>query len=190
MTATMDMKPLNNQKLPSKLSLIRALIDPFNDNNYYIFGNFMDNRCWYFNNHKQSFDEINKIPKHEIQYQVDGHGCAMFVTENNNKYALIYGGWDTRASYNIYNFQTKQWNDNAIKLSEQWVKNQNIVFDRNSEYAFGGGLSMITDLFEKNKIHIIGGFGSEKKYGYFEFNEQILNNSDLSCVFFCDWRFY
>ena len=43
---------------------------------------------------------------------------------------------------------------------------------------------MVTDLFTKNKIHVIEGRKSQTNYGYFEFNEQILNNPNLSFVFF------
>ena len=47
---------------------------------------------------------------------------------------------------------------------------------------FGKVLLMITDLFVKNRIHVIGGNQSAQKYVYFEFNEEILNNPNLSFV--------
>ena len=114
------------------------------------------------------------------------HACAMFETINDasNKYGLIYGGNDGRATYNIYEFEKQKWNDIAFQLNNQWFNNDNIMKDGHSEYGFGKGLSMITDLFAKNKIHIIGGRESEQKYGYFKFNEQILNNDNLSFVSF------
>ena len=160
-------------------------IDPFNDNNHFIFGSNNNNNCWYFNNkNKPSYIQIESIPKHKTQKEVRGHACAMFETENNNKYVLIYGGEILAATYNIYNLKMNKWDNNAIKLNKQWFIDQWIMYDGHSEYGFGSGLSMITDLFEKNKIHIIGGCNSYQKYGYFEFNEQIINNCDLSCVFF------
>ena len=49
-----------------------------------------------------------------------------------------------------------------------------------SRKCFGQGFSMITDIFEKNKIHVIGGMLSEQKYGYFQFNQQIIKDCKLS----------
>ena len=38
-----------------------------------------------------------------LQSNVHGHACALFETnENQNKYALIYGGYYGSATYNIY----------------------------------------------------------------------------------------
>ena len=158
------------RKLPYKLCRISALIDPFNKNQYFIFGSANWHKCWYFDQNEQSFIEINDMPMYRTP-----HGCAMFETkENQNKYALIFGSdrdrdrarhrETYRATCNIYDFQTKKSNDNVIE----------------SEYGFGEGLSMITDLFAENKIHIIGGRHSERKYGYLEFNEQMANSCKLS----------
>ena len=161
----------NINNLPFPIAGIQASIDPCNLNNYYIFGNKHSNQCWYFNNqNKLSFIKIKDVPKYETQHKVCVHGCAMFETQNKNKYVLIYNGM-----YEIYDLQTKQWNDNGIKLNKHFMK-----------HKFGMGLSMITDLFEKNTIHIMGGVGSEQKYGYFKFNEQIISNCDFRFVFhFC-----
>ena len=45
-------KENNKQKLPCKMSCIRALVDPCNDNKYYIFGSHDNNQCWYFNDNE------------------------------------------------------------------------------------------------------------------------------------------
>ena len=82
--------------------------------------------------------------------------CALALfetTENHNKYALIYGSNYLSATYNIYDFKKKKWNTNAIKLNNPWFDNDKIMKDGNSKYGFGNGLSMITDLFAKNKTH-------------------------------------
>ena len=178
----MDSKSPKVYILPQQMTIIRATIDPFNDNNYYIFGSKFNNKCWYFNNqNKETFNEISDIPKANKQKQDYGHGCAIFETpKNKNKYALMYGGSQGNATYNIYDFQINAWNKNAIKLNNLWFYNENEMCDQNRTYGFGVGLSMITDLFEKNKIHIIGGGASFQKYGYFEFNEEIINNCELS----------
>ena len=170
------------EKIPFKMFNVRALVDPFNDNNYYIFGSLRNNACFYFNEMQQKWADI--IPKHISQNEVWGHSCAMFETENKNKYILIYGGdcHSGSSTHNIYDLQTQKWNANAIKLNNQWFNNKDIMYDGASKYGFGEGLSMITDLFVKNKIHIIGGLLSEQKYGYFEFNQQIIDNPKLSCV--------
>ena len=144
------------------------------------------NQCLYFNENKQSHIEISDIPKHESQFQVNGHGCSMFEIQNDNKFAFVYGGNYGTATYNIYNLKKKEWDNNALKLNNQWFNNNDIMADGASKYGFGNGLSMVTDLFEKNKIHIIGGSLSNRKYGYFKFNHQIMNNPELSFVFsFC-----
>ena len=178
----MDVK---SGSLPGEMWMVCALVDTFNDNNYYIFGSDYNNQCWYFNQKKESFIKIDDIPRHIGQNEVSDHGCAMFETpQNKNKYALIYGANLGRAgetaTYAIYDFKINAWNENAIKLNNLWFNDEKIMKNGQSKYGFGQGLSMVTDLFQKNKIHIIGGASSLQKYGYFEFNEDIINNSDLS----------
>ena len=169
--------------LPMKMANVKTMMDPWNHKNYFIFES-LNNQCWYFNDEKQTLDRIIDIPKCQTQNGVCGHSCAIFETFNDasNRYALIYGGNDKSATYNIYEIKTKQWNAIATQLNYKWFKNKNIMHDAFSEYSFGQGLSMITDLFAKNKIHIIGGALSHEKYGCFEFNQQILNNPNLSFV--------
>ena len=160
-------KEKDKNALPREMTGIRALIDPYNDNNWYIFGSFNNIGCWYFNENEneQSFIKINDIP---TQNKPKGHGCALFETsKNKNKYALIYGGDEASTTYNIYNLNKQKWIEIAIKNNP-------------SKYGFGESLSMITDLFVKNKIHIIGGYKSEQKYGYFEFNDEIMDDCELS----------
>ena len=172
--------------LPMKMSFVKTVIDPCNHKNYYIFGSAYNNQCWYFNHKTRSLNKIKDIPKNKRVFM---HNCAMIETINDgntNKYALIYGGDDETATYNIYEFETQKWNKIAMQLNNQWLRSKDITFAEKSKYGFGPGLSMITYLFEKNKIHIIGGLESQQKYGYFEFNQQILNNPNLSFVlFFC-----
>ena len=175
--------------LPIKMAHVNTMIDPSNDKNYFIFGTQFSNECWYFNHKTQTLNKIKDIPKFPTQRQVWQHNCAMFETindGNSNTYALIYGGDNVsgNATYNIYEFKTKKWNKIALQLNNLWFDNDNIMKHGKSMYGFGRGLSMITDLFAKNKIHVIGGDESAQKYGYFEFNEKILNNSNLSYVFF------
>ena len=90
------------------------------------------------------------------------HECAYFEISNDknndiDKYALIYGGCQKHACYHIYEFKNETWNKNAIKCNGTWFRNHRISLGFESKYGFGGGLSMITDLFEKNKIYIVGG---------------------------------
>ena len=185
-------KTTNEDKvLPETMMALQTLIDPFNGNNYYIFGSLQNNKCWYFNHKTQTFKQIDDIPKDARQNSVSWHNSAMFETTNDNKYALIYGGVKTfgsNATYNIYNFKMKTWDDNAVKLNNQWFDNQNIMKDGGSMYSFGKHVLMITDLFEKNKIHIVGGHQFLTKYGYFEFNQQILNDPNLSFVGYAKLR--
>ena len=58
------------------------------------------------------------------------------------------------------------------------------MMDGSSQYGFGAGLSMITDIFQKNKIHVIGGELSSQKYGYFQFDNHVLSNADAGKIFF------
>ena len=182
----------NVLQLPERIAFAKILNDPCNDKQFYIFGSANDNRCWYFNNEPETlvFSKISDIPKHKNQYKVLFHDCAVFKTiKNNNKYALIYGGqysvFGGHATYNIYDFKKQKWNDIAFNLNNQWFNNPEIMKDQRSKYNFGKKLQMITDFFQKNKIHVIGGFKTQQKYGYFEFNEQILNNPNLSFVCVC-----
>ena len=178
-TDEIETKRLNY--LPMRMAHVKTMIDPYNDKNYFIFGsqNFENNNeCWYYNHETHSFNKINDIPRCQGR-PVSGHACAMFEAINDgntNKYGLIYRGSSFTPVYSIYEFKTKQWNEIALQINKQWVKNNS------DKYMFGSGLSMITDLFAKNKIHIIGGQQSYNKYGYFEFNEEILNNRNLSFV--------
>ena len=175
------MKTLKRNALPQEMAYVKTVVDPFNHKSYYIFGTGNSNRCWYFNHETQLFNEISDIPKRQTQGPVCGNACAMFQTINDgNKYALIYGGSELSSTYNIFDFQKQKWNEIAIKLNKLWFNCSRIITDGSAKYGFGVGLSMITDLFTKNKIHIVRGDQSEDKYGCFEFNEQILNNSDLS----------
>ena len=97
------------RKLPRKMTYIRALIDPFNDNNYYIFGSLCNNQCWYFNDQTQTHTQICDIP---TKHSVFNHNCAIFKTQNKNKYVLIYDGGSANAICNIYNLKTKKWIEN------------------------------------------------------------------------------
>ena len=166
---------------------VRTVLDPTNDKNYFIFGSANNQQCWKYDCHKQKYIELKyNIPKHKDQTHVYCHECAYFEIKNKkndcDKYALLYGGgffetWG--ACYHIYEFNNEKWNENAMKLNDKWFDNESILQGEHSKYGFGEGLSMITDIFEKNKIHIMGGLGDSHKYGCFEFNHQILLNDKL-----------
>ena len=72
------------------------------------------------------------------------------------------------------------WNDIIQKYNNQWFNNDKIMKDGFSHYGFGMGLSMIQDIFCPNIIHIAGGYQSQNKYGYFEFDKECLNNNNMS----------
>ena len=175
------------RKLPMSMESVRGFVDPSNDKKYWIFGSEFNNKCWEFNYKDKKYIKLKKdIPKHEKQQKVRAHGCAYFeipnVTNENEmcQYALIYGGYD--AYYGIYEMQNKKWNTIARQLNGKGFGNEEIMKGGESEYRFGAHVSMITDIFEKNKIHIIGGYQSENKYGCFKFEEQKLMNPNLSYI--------
>ena len=93
--------------------------------------------------------------------------CLSIHADASNKYVLIYGDHKS-ATYNIYEFKAQKWNEIGFQLNNQCFNNDNIMKDGTCKYGFGNVLSMITDLFAKNKIYIIGGESSYQKYGYFE----------------------
>ena len=185
-----------NTALPKKMTYIRGIVDPKNPKNHYIFGSQGNNECWKYNYETQEYIELkNNIPKHINQYEVNGHECAYFEIKNNNhcdQFALIYGGSYGSSCYSIYEFENEKWNLNACKLNNKFIFNQNIMFNLDSKYCFQAGLSMITDIFQKNKIHICGGRQTLNKYGYFIFNHEILSNPDLGiiCSFLCVYVFF
>ena len=155
---------------------VRGVIDPFNCNNFYIFGHNDSNDCWYFDHKTDELIEINKIPfNFGCQGYVYGHNCAVFEIKDNY-YCLIYGGSNNSATYNIFDFQTQKWNANIAELNNQWFNNSQIMSHADSPFGFMGGCAMIKDIFCKNKIHIMGGYMSEQKYGYFQFSKQMLNH--------------
>ena len=162
---------------------VRGVIDPNNDNNHFIFGSVDNNKCWKYDYETQTYIEIKPgIPKHSTQKNVDGHQCAYFEI-NNDKFALIYGGSRFSACYAIYEFNNQKWNDIACQLNDTWFENAKIAKYGLLNKGFGDGLSMITDIFEKNKIHIVGGYRTEFKYGCFTFNHEILSNPNLGARF-------
>ena len=165
---------LHKKTLPRKMVQAAALIDPYNDKNCYIFGSRGNNQCWYLNNqNKPTFikiDDITEIRKgFEIQIMVEKHACALFETpKSKNKYSFIYGEYR-----NIFDFQNERWIESDFEF-----KFDDHSFYTRYDFEFGRGFSMITDLFEKNKIHIVGGEESKRNYGYFEFTEGMIKNSE------------
>ena len=174
-------------ELPMEMAYIKGMIDPNNDKNHYIFGSLENNLCWKYDFKRKKYIELNdEMHTHANQLKVRGHECALFEIPNDesyndsdDKYALIYGGNSQSACYLIYEFKNETWNENAIELNDLWFDNTDIMRNGKSKYGFGQDLSMITDLFEKNKIHFVGGELSETKYGVFEFNREILLNRHL-----------
>ena len=56
------------------------------------------------------------------------------------------------------------------------------MYDQIKDMMFDNGSYMITDIFEKNKMNIMGfgyDFTETVRYGYFEFNDNILQNQSL-----------
>ena len=174
----MSEKSFQTRKLPDTIEDIRALNDPCNDNNWFIFGSQGNNDCWHFINEKQWFDEIDDIPDSPdgtegLTNFIDTQQTyAMFETKDNqNKYALIVGGCYNWVRCNIYDFKKKKWNDN-----------NEIITLFSEKQSLEKEISMITDLFQKNKIHVIG----LSEYYYFEFKDQInYSNTVLSCFKIC-----
>ena len=165
------------------MTCIRGFVDPNNDKNHFIFGALFKDECWKYEWEKQTYFKLSDIHK---QPSVGWHDCAYFEIKNKNKnknnnntqYVLIYGN-TYNGIYCIYEMQNERWNDNAIKFNDLWFNNHEIMKDGKSKYGFGYHLSMITDIFEKNKIHVIGGNESGNKYGCFEFNEDVLLDVNL-----------
>ena len=170
----------------------------------FIFGSYNNNKCYYLT--KNDCIHFTNIPKNNDKKQknVAYNECALFEMPKNNTniikhYALIYGGSDNRAYYQIFEilFENKEniknnsnesnnfgkWNANVSQCNNVWFNNQQIMKDGSAIYGFGDGLSMVTDLFDKSIIHIAGGYQSRNKYGYFKMNEQCLNNNNHLSTF-------
>ena len=152
----------NTLELPDYMSDIRGFVDPLNNANFYIFGSSYNNNCYYFDNDTQKYTKIGEIPQNQQLSNVNEHGCACFqIKKNKNNcdyYALIYNFDSIQQYFVIYDLKNQIWIDDFKDIPI---------------YGFGRGLSMITDIFEKNIIHICGGLNSELKHGYFTFNKSV-----------------
>ena len=171
-----------NRRLPEDIKEVNGVMkDPNNDKNYFIFYT-MNDTCWKYDSQKQIFislkSNINEQTTHRWM-----NDCAYFEIKNDNLYyqfALVNGGPHLKQHYSIYELQNQKWNLSLQKLIEN---------ETNIQCDFGVESSMITDIFNKNKIHIIGGTQSEQKYGCFKFNHDIFVNQNIGMLFFCFCRF-
>ena len=165
------------QTLPSGMGddNIKGFIDPNNDSNHYVFGPF---QCWKYIYETQTYIELESVKQ---LLRIDGHDCVYFQIEKNDEnsnkikkyYALQYGG--INMCYHIFDLQNETW----IKTKFDTKKLRLNKF----KYFYGYGLRMITDIFQKNKIHIIGGDDSYQKYGWFEFTDDVANLGNVLFFF-------
>ena len=165
----------------------KLMLDPTNGARCFIFGDIRHSECWIYDSISQTPKQLaNGVPvergwngyKDKLDYE-----CASFEIEEHGKtstYGLLYGG---RARYSIYEFETNTWNKNACILQEKWKKDTILCDYSTDGYGFSEELSMTTDLFNKNTIHIIGDRRSSYKYGYMKFDFETLNDPNLGFMY-------
>ena len=171
--------------MPKQIEDPKVMLDPTNDARCFIFGDIRHSECWIYDSISKTSKQLsNGVPvqpdligENQLDYE-----CASFEIEEHGKtsrYGLLY---NSRTRYCIYEFETNTWNKNACilqkKLTPYWTSG-----------FFSTELSMITDLFNKNTIHIMEGYRNQYKYGYMKFDFQTLNNPNLGFMF-CFSHFY
>ena len=182
---------------------IRGIVDPLNTENYYIFGGTHSNECYYFNKKEKIYVNLGSVPKHYKQLQLMGHGCAYFKIKNQNNYnnnynnydnynhyALIYGSNSNDGYFQIFDLKLRKWDSQISKYNNLWFNDENIMKNRLSKYGFGHGLSMVTDLFNPNIVHIAGGHRTLIKYGYFDFDNEFNAPNQCLFVWFCFFFYF
>ena len=150
--------------------LIACMVDPYNDKNHFIFGSFQKSKCWKYDHTQEKYISLKDDSNSATNL------CAHF-TVNKSHYAFILGKSKNESNvgesdgYQIYEFpENDQCNDNDIQHFSDKITNQ-ITFLSMFTSA------MITDVFEKNKIHVI----NSMQYGYFEFTAE---KGDILSIFF------
>ena len=175
------------EELPECFEVPKIIVDPTNDASYFIFGDNNDSRCWKHDCISQTSEQLASgvpiaIGPRNYNSKLDYEPAYFQLKNDNNEtstYIILYGGEES--GYHIYDLQTQTWDENSCMLHQK-LRNEHI--DRYSEYAFGEGLCLITDLFNANKIHIIGGRRTYHKYGYMQFSHTTLHNPNLGFYVF------
>ena len=141
------------RELPWDIPLPACMVDPFNDKNHFIFGGWETGTCWKYENTDEKYKILEPTRNSKKCF------CAPFIF-NNLHYALILGDSN---GYHIYKFPKN--NDNPLAHNFTHFPS----FQHETATVDMMSFAMVTDVFRKNRIHII----NYNKYGYFEFKDAI-----------------
>ena len=169
---------------------IWGIVDPNNDENHYIFGcqsyndifgDQSDNscECYKFDYKKQEYIrfESGELSQKNKQILANDWGCQCVYFElqkenfENFNFQFVLFCWSF-GSYAIYEINNQKWNKNLLNVCKKTMPE--------GYQGHIAEISLITDIFETNKIHIMVG---NAIYGYFNFNRQMLSDSNLSKLF-------
>ena len=127
------------------MSLVACTVDPFNDKN-------QSGTCYKYEYKQEKYIKLKDFKSSKICV------CAPF-TVNNLHYAFILGDSN---GYHIYKFpKNDQSNHNTLAHNFKYLPYKTANADSMSSV-------MVTDVFKKNRIHII----RYKKYSFVEFKDE------------------
>ena len=139
--------------LPPEMYKVAFMVDPYNDKNHFIFGDRDAGKWWKYDYTEQKYIEL----KHnENKDEFKENQCVHFTIKNTH-YAFIapikrpY----TNCQFHIYKFAQ---NDQCGEV---------FSWDGMEKFMYEKEISIIGDVFEKNKIHVL----SDKIYHCLTFHE-------------------